>query len=95
MSQIKRFVIVYDISCDHERRHVEETIKGFGFRIQKSVFECQMTTGQTKQLLKALEKLQIKTGFVRLYPLQTQSQSIDIGVIPAHLNIDTQYSYVF
>jgi CRISPR-associated protein Cas2 len=79
MSVDCEYVAAYDISNDHERRKVEKILKGFGFRIQKSVFECRMKKGDQEQLLAKLDKLGIKTGFVKLYRLDPQSKQIEVG----------------
>lgn len=42
MKGISDYTVVYDITAHRERRKVEKTLKDFGFRIQKSVFECRM-----------------------------------------------------
>ena len=39
MKGIADYAVVYDISSDKEREKVDKLLKGYGFRIQKSVFE--------------------------------------------------------
>jgi len=73
------YAIVYDIADDKERRRVDKTLKGFGFRIQKSVFECRLSRKGKDDLTKALEKLGIKTGFIKLYRLEYSSKNSCIG----------------
>lgn len=43
MRGIGDYAVVYDISSDKERAKVDRILKGFGFRIQKSVFECRLS----------------------------------------------------
>jgi CRISPR-associated protein Cas2 len=76
------YAVVYDISDDKERRKVDKLLKGYGFRIQKSVFECRLIRRTREELIRRMEKLDIKTGFVKLYRLEyaTKNQSIG-GVI--------------
>ncbi len=42
MRGISDYAIVYDISDDKERGKVDKILKGFGFRVQKSVYECML-----------------------------------------------------
>ena len=42
MARCSDYCVIYDISDDSERRKVDIILKGYGFRIQKSVFECRM-----------------------------------------------------
>jgi CRISPR-associated protein Cas2 len=52
-------LIAYDVATDTREgrrrlRHVAETCVGFGQRVQKSVFECQLTAVQLEELLHRL-----------------------------------------
>ena len=49
-----RVVISYDISDDKRRREVAKTIEGYGYRVQYSVFECDLTGQQLRAIKKAL-----------------------------------------
>ncbi|PIP40204.1 CRISPR-associated endonuclease Cas2 [Candidatus Desantisbacteria bacterium CG23_combo_of_CG06-09_8_20_14_all_40_23] len=40
---ISDYVVVYDITSNAKRTKVDKVLKGFGFRVQKSVFECRLT----------------------------------------------------
>lgn len=62
--------VIYDIRKNSEWRKVEKVLKGFGFRMQKSVFECRMKKKGKKELIEKLNKLEVKTGFVKLYRLE-------------------------
>jgi len=73
------YAVVYDISCDRERRRVDKTLKGFGFRVQKSVFECRLTRRTRGELLERLEKLKVTTGFIKLYRLEYATKNESIG----------------
>lgn len=66
-----RVVISYDISDDKRRRQVSKIMEGHGYRVQYSVFECDLTVKQLRQLQKRLRPL-VKTkemDSVRFYPL--------------------------
>ncbi|MEK7264350.1 MAG: CRISPR-associated endonuclease Cas2 [Bacteroidota bacterium] len=73
------YAVVYDISSDKERARVDKVLKGFGFRIQKSVFECRLTKKEKELLLEQLLTLSIKTGFIKVYRLEFTSKRDVIG----------------
>ncbi|SLM31159.1 CRISPR-associated protein Cas2 [Desulfamplus magnetovallimortis] len=66
------FILVcFDIVDNRVRYRVVKTLKGYGVRVQKSVFECSdMTEHKFLKLVAAMEKL-IDHGedTVRYYPL--------------------------
>lgn len=70
MRGIKNYAVVYDITCDRERRRVDKTLKGFGFRVQKSVFECRMNRRGKEELIGKLNKLEVEIGFIKFYRLE-------------------------
>jgi CRISPR-associated protein Cas2 len=54
----KQFLlIVYDISDDKRRTKLHNRLKDFGTPVQFSVFECLLTTKETKELEKAVNKI--------------------------------------
>lgn len=67
--RFQEFVVVYDISSNKERAKVDKVLKNYGFRIQKSVFECKLNEALRKKLLLELHELDIRTGFVKIYKL--------------------------
>ncbi|WP_457573879.1 CRISPR-associated endonuclease Cas2 [Desulfolithobacter sp.] len=50
------YIVCYDISDNRARYRVVKALKGFGYRVQKSVFECPDLT--EKQLLDLQAKLE-------------------------------------
>jgi CRISPR-associated protein Cas2 len=74
------FAVAYDVSDDRERRRVDRVLSGFGFRIQKSVFECRLTPAGQRALLHELEALRLKTGSVKVYRVHASSQARVIGL---------------
>lgn len=50
------YLVCFDISDDRVRTRVAKALKGFGHRVQKSVFECPDLT--EKQLLKLKDRLE-------------------------------------
>ncbi len=73
------YAVVYDISSDGERARVDKTLKDFGFRIQKSVFECRLNKRGKEELIEKLKTLEIKTGFIKVYRLEYSSKNEIIG----------------
>lgn len=91
MSKITRHLIAYDISCDKERYKVSKILEGFGFRVQESVFECDLNKRMKDKLVARLEGLDIKTGFISIYLLGKHNPK-DIGKAPPRMN--ENYAFV-
>lgn len=79
MKGVSDYAVVYDISCDNERAKVDKVLKNFGFRIQKSVFECRLNKKAKEELIARLESLNIKTGFIKIYRLEYSFKTPVIG----------------
>jgi CRISPR-associated protein Cas2 len=82
MSGVKKFAdyaVVYDITDDSEREKVSKLLKDYGFRVQKSVFECRLTKAEKENLIKDLKALNIKTGSVKIYRLEYTWKPCVIG----------------
>ncbi|GER94333.1 CRISPR-associated endonuclease Cas2 [hot springs metagenome] len=84
---------MYDITDDLERARVDKVLKGFGFRIQKSVFECRLDRKNRDELIKKLNALNIQTGFIKIYRLEYSYKSNIIGVKDTD-DIDDGYVFV-
>jgi CRISPR-associated protein Cas2 len=66
-----RIVISYDITDDKRRRKVATILEGYGYRVQYSVFECDITVPQLQKLRQALRRY-VKSKeqeSIRFYPL--------------------------
>ena len=50
-----KYLVSYDITSDKRRRKVVKILEGYGFRVQYSVFECELSSKQFKELSKRLE----------------------------------------
>ncbi len=79
MSGVSDYAVVYDITSDAERARVDKALKGFGFRMQKSVFECRLNKKGKEDLIEKLKKLNIETGFIKVYRVEYSSKEIVIG----------------
>ncbi|SMF13094.1 CRISPR-associated endonuclease Cas2 [Desulfovibrio gilichinskyi] len=91
MSKITRHLIAYDISCDKERYKVSKVLEGFGFRVQESVFECDLNTRLKRKLISKLENLEVETGFISIYLVGSHKPK-DIGNAPPRFN--ENYAFV-
>lgn len=60
--QAPLYIVAYDISDNKERAKVDKVLHNFGFRVQKSVYECRLTRAGKKQLLGQLENLALNRG---------------------------------
>lgn len=66
-----RVVVSYDISDDKRRRMIAKLLEGYGYRVQYSVFECDLSAKQLKKLHRELRPY-VKgkeMDSVRFYPL--------------------------
>lgn len=66
-----RYAISYDISSDKRRRKVVKVLEGVGYRVQYSVFECDLTDQQLTRLKQQLAKYILPNSgeSVRFYQL--------------------------
>ena len=68
-----RVVVSYDISDDKRRRKVAEIMEGYGYRVQYSVFECNLSKKQMAEMKQAL----------RPYVKSREMDSIRFYLLPA------------
>ena len=94
MKQAADYAVVYDITSDEERRKVDKILKGFGFRVQKSVFECLLNKRGRTELIEKLETLEIKTGFIKIYQLYYSSKTPVIGDKTKDNKIDDYNAFI-
>ena len=66
-----RIVVSYDISDDKRRRKIAQIMEGYGYRVQYSVFECELSRQKLAELRRRLKPLvdKAKMESVRFYPL--------------------------
>ena len=57
MTDRKFYVVSYDIVDDLKRAKASNTLKDHGRRVQKSVFECRLTSKSFAKLLARLEEI--------------------------------------
>lgn len=89
-AQAPLYVIVYDISENKERYAIDFILKGYGFRVQKSVYECRLTRGDKKRLFAQLEQLQLTSGHIRCYSVNSH-KIVKFGQIPVEMDAEHIY----
>lgn len=52
-----RYVIAYDITDDHRRNQVAKFLEGWGRRVQKSVFECDLSSNELRRVYECLKTM--------------------------------------
>ncbi len=90
-------LIVYDIPDDKTRRIVGEILEGFGTRVNRSVFECQVkNTAQRKKLEAALRgEIDPAIDSIRSYTLcaNCTASSTVLGEEPRPFERDAVYFF--
>lgn len=63
------YLVCYDIEDDKIRTRVAKILEGWGYRVQYSVFECDIDTSQMDALASRLEKAlgEPENGSIRIY----------------------------
>ena len=52
-----KYIVSYDISADKKRTKASKLLEDFGVRIQYSVFECELTKKELKELKAKLSEI--------------------------------------
>ena len=76
------WVIAYDTPSDRRRRKFAKLLKGYGLRVQLSLFECELRGDQMQQLRQRLERvIVIDQDSVRFWrvPEQGCAQRLHLG----------------
>ena len=66
-----RVVVIYDIVNNKERKKVSDILEGYGIRVNKSVFECELKNEKTKEKMieEILNIVNPKRDSVRIYAI--------------------------
>lgn len=62
-------VVIYDIVDDKRRVKMSEFLKGYGFRVQRSCFECILDMRLYNKLIGQIEKYISEDDLIRVYRL--------------------------
>lgn len=89
-----KHLVVYDITDNRERRRVSKVLEGYGFRVQRSVFECLLNRSFKKKLKKNLAALELKTGFILIYQLNNNNKRTAIGCCPDDYSNEDYHAFV-
>lgn len=92
MKEAGEFAIAYDITDDAERRKVDKILQGFGFRVQKSVFECKLTRADQRAVITALEGVGLQTGSIKIYRVYGGTKARVVG--QPMVDHDADFAYV-
>jgi CRISPR-associated protein Cas2 len=80
MTQEQLWVIAHDTPCNKRRRKLSKLLKGYGERLQWSVFECRLQPHQLLRLRQILERIATPQDSIRLWPLHTRSpEAVQLG----------------
>ena len=66
---MKHLLIAYDVSCSRVRYRIVRLLENIGIRIQYSVFECRVSTGDYFKLKENLESLIETTDRINYFSL--------------------------
>jgi len=70
------YLIAYDITKDSLRNRVHKYLSGWGRRVQKSVFECELNRDELKQVASHLHKsIKEETDRCHIYKLCAECMS--------------------
>ena len=91
------YVVCYDIADDSLRNKVASVLEGFGMRVQKSVFECELSEPGLRKMVKKLESIFHGEGedSIRIYPLCQTCKANAMGI--GHLGknvLDTAHIFL-
>lgn len=86
------YLVCYDISDDRRLARVAKTMRGFGDRIQLSIFECQLTKTDLVRCRHALGQIinhrQDQVLFVNLGPAEGRGDRVIVSLGRAYSTLD-------
>lgn len=94
MAASSLLLVTYDITEDSERSRVSKLLEGYGRRVQKSAFECRLTKYQSTRFKSDLRELNLKSGFIYLYPVDERAKRLAFGKTPPDDYSEDRYAYV-
>jgi CRISPR-associated protein Cas2 len=70
------YLTVYDIADPRRLQRVARRMAGFGIRVQKSVFECDLSESALQAMRTSVEEvMDIREDSVRIYPLLANARA--------------------
>ena len=76
------YLAAYDVSHDRERYRLSKVLEAFGVRVQKSAFELRLSRAQRETLLRQINALSLKSGWVALYRIDEAAKRLTVGSLP-------------
>lgn len=73
-------LVIYDISDTKKRTQLAKYLGGFGFRVQKSAFEANLTGRLYRNLLNTVGKFVGEEDSIRIYKITGNSQVTSYGM---------------
>jgi CRISPR-associated protein Cas2 len=67
-------LVIYDIIDNRRRQKLAKMLKGYGFRIQKSAFECSLSIGKFNKLVNQINEFAIEEDLIRVYRLHSNME---------------------
>lgn len=65
-----KYLITYDIEDDKKRKKISDELEAYGYRVNYSVFECELNKTKLKKLIQKIEELvDKKSDSIRFYHL--------------------------
>lgn len=85
-------LIIYDIISNKRRTQLAKLLNGFGYRIQKSAFECVLSKEKASKLKLLIEDFAKEEDQIRIYQLNQYVRSTIYGIAP---NTQNEHYYFF
>ncbi len=88
-------VVTYDVPDNKRRQKLAKFLKGYGYRVQKSVFECILSPEKVRKLFKEIsEKIKPEEDSLRIYELKNRSKVTSWGVVDRLYEEDEDFYFV-
>ena len=89
-------VTAYDISDDKRRKKIDKLLSSYGFRVNYSVFELDISYQDYKKIIKKLQGFIQGTDSIRIYRIDKASVEKSIELNPKRSHpFAKEESYVF
>ena len=72
-------IVIYDIISNKRRTKLSKILSGFGYRIQRSSFECLLTREKCELLMKKIDNFAKPEDLIRIYRLNQDVKTVIYG----------------
>ncbi|MEW6509189.1 MAG: CRISPR-associated endonuclease Cas2 [Bacteroidota bacterium] len=73
------YLITYDIDDDKQRDKISKVLENYGVRVQESVFECNLSSANYKEVVDRISKIISESANIRFYPICKECYSKAAG----------------